>query len=205
MPETAYAQCGDLSLAYQVFGSGPIDLVFAGSFVSHVELIWTLPEAKTWFDQLGSFCRLLLFDKAGVGLSDPVPKVRSIEDRATEIEAVMEAADFGRAVIFGVSEGGPAAIVFGATRPDRVRALILTGTFPWLPFEGWDSLDRSPEEVWQGAARRASLTATSRRKSKWRDCSRSGGLRVRTGARVRHCASCFLLCDRCASSGRSNG
>lgn len=147
MVETAYAECGGLSLAYQVFGTGEIDLVFASSFVSHIELIWTLPEAKEWFDQLGSFCRVLLFDKAGVGLSDPVSKVRTIEDRAAEIEAVMDTAGFGRAVILGVSEGGPASIVFAATRPDRVASLILTGTFPCIPAEGWEGLDVDPEEL----------------------------------------------------------
>ncbi len=114
-----YARCGDISLAYQVFGDGPIDLVFATSFVSHVEMFWTLPEAKAFFDRLGLFCRVLWFDKAGVGLSDPVPKVRSLDDRAAELEAVMDAAGFGPSVIFGVSEGGPAAVVFAATRPER--------------------------------------------------------------------------------------
>jgi pimeloyl-ACP methyl ester carboxylesterase/class 3 adenylate cyclase len=145
--DTAYAPCGELSLAYQVFGDGPIDVVFAGSFVSHVELFWTLPEAKAFFDQLGTFCRVLIFDKAGVGLSDPVPKVRTIEERATEIEAVMDAAGFGPAVMFGVSEGGPAAIMFAATRTDRVTALILTGTFAWAGYADWDDLDRDPEEL----------------------------------------------------------
>ncbi|MGH2864496.1 MAG: adenylate/guanylate cyclase domain-containing protein [Solirubrobacteraceae bacterium] len=149
MPDTAYAQCGDLSLAYQVFGEGEIELVFAGSFVSHVELMWTLPEAKTWFDQLGSFCRVLLFDKAGVGLSDPVPGVRSIEDRAAELEAVMDATGFGRAVMMGVSEGGPAAIVFAAARPDRVRSLILTGTFPCMPAEDWSAVEDQPGRLVQ--------------------------------------------------------
>ena len=132
MAETSYASCGDLSIAYQVFGDGPVDLVVAGSFVSHVELFWTLPEFEAFFEQLSTFCRVLLFDKAGVGLSDPVPQVRSVDDRATEIEAVMDAVGFGKAVIFGVSEGGPAAIVFAAKRPERTRALILTGTFSRL-------------------------------------------------------------------------
>ena len=150
MPETSYAQCGDLSLAYQVFGDGDAELVFAGSFVSHVELAWTMPETKAWFDQLRSFCRILLFDKAGVGLSDPVPRVRSIDDRAAEIEAVMEAAGFKRAVIMGVSEGGPAAIVFAAARPDRVKGLILAGTFPWFGLSGWDDVDRDPQELHAG-------------------------------------------------------
>ena len=128
VPETSYASCGDLSLAYQVFGDGPVELVFVGPFVSHVELFWTLPEFKAFFDQLATFCRVVLFDKAGVGLSDPVPRVRSMDDRAAEIEAVMDAVGFGNAVLFGLSEGGPASIVFAAKRPERTRALILYGT-----------------------------------------------------------------------------
>ncbi len=147
MPQTKYAQCGDLSLAYQVFGEGPIDLVVASSFVSNVELGWGLPEVKAWYDQLSSFCRVLLFDKAGVGLSDPVPKVRSLDDRAIEIEAVMEAAGFDTGVLMGMSEGGPASILFAAMRPDRVRSLILIGTFAVFPLGGWDDLDRSPDEI----------------------------------------------------------
>jgi len=89
-----YAECGDMSLAYQVFGDGAINFVFAGSFVSHVELWWGIPETKAFFDRLSAFCRVLIFDKAGVGLSDPVTKVRTIDERAQEIEAVMDAAGF---------------------------------------------------------------------------------------------------------------
>ena len=66
--ETAYASCGDLSLAYQIFGDGPVELVFVGPMVSHIELFWTMPEYKAFFDQLATFCRVVLFDKAGVGL-----------------------------------------------------------------------------------------------------------------------------------------
>ena len=108
VPETSYASCGDLSLAYQVFGDGPVELVFAGPFVSHIELFWTVPEFKAFFDQLATFCRILMFDKAGVGLSDPVPHVRTIDERAAEIEAVMDAVGFERAALFGLSDGGPA-------------------------------------------------------------------------------------------------
>ena len=139
--------CGDLSLAYQVFGDGPVELVFVGPFVSHVELLWTLPEFKAFFEQLATFCRVLLFDKAGVGLSDPVPQVRTLDDRAAEIEAVMDAVGFGKAVLFGMSEGGPAAIVFAATRPERTRALILYGSFASLLGGGWDDLERDPAEL----------------------------------------------------------
>jgi pimeloyl-ACP methyl ester carboxylesterase len=144
--ETSYAKCGDLSLAYQVFGDGPVELVYAGSFVSHVELFWTLPEFEAFMEQLSTFCRVVLFDKAGVGLSDPVPKVRTLDDRAAEIEAVMDTVGFGKAVIFGVSEGGPAAMVFAATRPERTRALILTGTFAYTGWDGWEDLDCDPAD-----------------------------------------------------------
>lgn len=145
--ETSYAPCGDLSIAYQVFGDGPVDLVYAGSFVSHVEVFWTSPEFEAFMEQLSSFCRVLLFDKAGVGLSDPVPRVRTLDDRAAEIEAVMDAVGFGKAVLFGVSEGGPAAITFAATRPERTRALILTGTFSRVGFDGWDDMDCDPADL----------------------------------------------------------
>ena len=155
VPDTSYASCGDLSLAYQVFGDGPVELVYAGSFVSHVELAWTMPEFEAFMEQLATFCRVLLFDKAGVGLSDPVPKVRTLDDRAAEIEAVMDAVGFGKAVIFGMSEGGPAAIVFAATRPERTRALILTGTFPFTGSPG-------------------GTTSTATRPSCGRACTRDG-------------------------------
>jgi class 3 adenylate cyclase len=147
VPETSYASCGDLSLAYQVFGEGPVEFVFVGPFVSHVELFWTLPEFKAFFDQLATFCRVVLFDKAGVGLSDPVSRVRSMDDRAAEIEAVMDAVGFGRAAVFGLSEGGPASIVFAATRPERTRALILYGSLAFGGSLGWEDLERDPAEV----------------------------------------------------------
>jgi len=105
-----------------VFGDGPVELVFVGPFVTHVELFWTMPEFNAFFDQLATFCRVLLFDKAGVGLSDPIPKVRLLEERAAEIEAVMDAVGFEKPAIFGMSEGGTASsIVFAAKRSQRAR------------------------------------------------------------------------------------
>jgi class 3 adenylate cyclase len=142
-----YAPCGDLSLAYQVFGDGSVELVFVPPVVSHVELAWTAPEFKAFFDQLATFCRVLLFDKAGVGLSDPVPKVRTLDDRAAEIEAVMDAAGFRKAALFGFAEGGPASMVFAATRPERTQALILHGTTVYTGVTGWDDVERDPAEL----------------------------------------------------------
>jgi pimeloyl-ACP methyl ester carboxylesterase len=153
VPETRYARCGDLSLAYQVFGSGDVDIVVAGSFVSNVEVMWASPEFTAFFEHLGSFARVLIFDKAGVGLSDPVVKVRMIEERAEELEAVMDAAGFERAALVGLSEGGPASIVVAATHPDRVRALVLMGTYAVSPISfdvPWEeSIDRDPSEIRQ--------------------------------------------------------
>jgi pimeloyl-ACP methyl ester carboxylesterase len=144
--DTLYAPCGDLSLAYQVCGDGPVELVFVSGPVSQVEVFWALPEYKTFFEQLGTFCRVVRFDKAGIGLSDPVPQVRTLDDRAAEIEAVIDAAGFRQAVIFGLNEGGPQAIVFAATRPERTRALILGGTGSFNN-TGWDDIDRDPAEL----------------------------------------------------------
>jgi class 3 adenylate cyclase/pimeloyl-ACP methyl ester carboxylesterase len=145
--DTLYAPCGDLSLAYQVFGDGPVELVFvAPLFLGHLELYWAMPRYKAFFDQLATFCRVLVFDKAGVGLSDPVPHVRTLDERAAEIEAVMDAVGFGNAVLFALVDGGPAAIVFAATRPERTRALILASSFAVMA-TGWDDIDRDRAEV----------------------------------------------------------
>jgi pimeloyl-ACP methyl ester carboxylesterase len=106
-----------------------------------------MPEFKAFFDQLATFCRVLLFDKAGVGLSDPIPKVRLLEERAAEIEAVMDAVGFGKPVLFGMSEGGPQAIVFAAKRPERTRALILYGSCSFLIGGSWDDMECDPAEL----------------------------------------------------------
>ena len=147
MAETSYASCGDLSLAYQVFGDGPVELVFVGPFVSHVELFWTLPEFKAFFDQLATFCRVLLFDKAGVGLSDPVPKVRTLDDRAAEIEAVMDAVGFGKAAVFGMSEGGPAVHLLRGKTTGANAGVDPLRHVPVHVGVGWDDIDRDPAEL----------------------------------------------------------
>jgi class 3 adenylate cyclase/pimeloyl-ACP methyl ester carboxylesterase len=148
VPETSYAKCGDLSLAYQVFGDGPVELVYVAPQIgSHVELFWTVPEFKAFFERLATFCRVALFDPAGFGLSDPVPKVRTLDDRAAEIAAVMDAVGFGRAAIFAVGEGGLGSMVFAATQPERTRALILSGTTAYHGVTGWDDVDRDAADL----------------------------------------------------------
>jgi class 3 adenylate cyclase len=132
-PRTRYARCGDLNLAYQVKGEGPLDIVLVPSFVSNIEFSWGHPDVKAWLDRLASFARLIVFDKAGTGLSDPIPGARTLEQRVEEIEAVMEAAGSQSAALLGLSEGGPMSILFAASNPGRVKALVLFGTFVTLP------------------------------------------------------------------------
>jgi class 3 adenylate cyclase len=128
-PKTQYAKYGDLNLAYQLVGEGETDIVLVPSFVSHIEFFWAHPAIKSFFDRISSFARLLIFDKAGTGLSDPVSGIPTLEERAGEVEAVMDAAAMERAAVFGLSEGGPSAIFFAVTRPARTRALVLFGSY----------------------------------------------------------------------------
>jgi pimeloyl-ACP methyl ester carboxylesterase len=139
-PPTQYAKSGDISIAYQVVGEGPIDLVLVLGFATHIELQWEGAPFARFCDRLGSFSRLILFDKRGTGLSDPVPEVPTLEQRIDDIRAVMDAAGSERAALFGVSEGGPTSILFAATHPERATALVLHGAmartteapdYPW--------------------------------------------------------------------------
>jgi pimeloyl-ACP methyl ester carboxylesterase len=128
---TRYARSGELSIAYQVVGDGPVDLVFAPGFVSHLELAWEDPLlGSQYYERLASFCRLILFDKRGTGLSDPVPGPATLEERTDDLLAVMDAAESERAAIFGVSEGGAMAALFAATHPERTASLVLYGAWP---------------------------------------------------------------------------
>jgi pimeloyl-ACP methyl ester carboxylesterase len=130
-PETRYAKAADgVHVAYQVVGDGPVDMVFVMGWVTNVEAMWDEPNFARFLDRLASFSRLILFDKRGVGLSDRVPDDRlpDLETRMDDVRAVMDAVGSERAVVFGVSEGGPMSMVFGATYPERTIALILYGT-----------------------------------------------------------------------------
>ncbi len=130
-PETRYARSGDVHLAYQVVGDGPVDLVLFGTFVSHVELIWEDPDAADFLRRLASFSRLIIFDKRGVGMSDPVPpdSPPTLEERLGDVRAVMDAAGSDEAVLFGSSEGGQLAVLFATTYPGRTRAIVLMAAF----------------------------------------------------------------------------
>ena len=143
-PKTQYTRSGDLHIAYQVVGEGPLDLVYVPGWVSHVELAWEEPTLARFLRRLASFSRLIMFDKRGTGLSDRVPndKLPTLEERIDDLRAVMDAVDSERAAIFGFSEGGNLSAFFAATYPERTKALVLFGTFakriwssdyPWAP------------------------------------------------------------------------
>jgi pimeloyl-ACP methyl ester carboxylesterase len=127
--ETRYARSGDVHIAYQVIGDGPIDLVLFGTFVSHVELNWEDPSIAQFLHGLASFARVIVFDKRGVGMSDPAATTPTLEERMEDVRAVMDAAGSERAALFGTSEGGPLGVLFAATYPQRTLALILFATF----------------------------------------------------------------------------
>jgi serine/threonine protein kinase/DNA-binding winged helix-turn-helix (wHTH) protein/alpha-beta hydrolase superfamily lysophospholipase len=144
VPEVRYARSGDVNIAYQVIGSGPIDLVFVMGWVSHLEYFWTEPRFARFLTRLTSFSRLILFDKRGTGLSDRVPlnELPTLETRMDDVRAVMDHVGSEHAVLCGVSEGGPMCSLFAATYPEKVTALVMIGTYakriwannyPWAP------------------------------------------------------------------------
>ena len=127
----SYATSGDYSIAYQVVGDGPRDLVLIPGFMSHIELSWDCPPLARMLERLGSIARLIVFDKRGTGLSDRMPSDRppTLEERMDDVRAVMDAAESDRASILGVSEGGPMSILFAASYPERVDKLVLMNSF----------------------------------------------------------------------------
>jgi pimeloyl-ACP methyl ester carboxylesterase len=130
-PKTRYARSGDVNIAYQIAGEGPIDLVYVPGWVSNIETAWEDPHVSRFLERLTSFSRLILFDKRGTGLSDRVStsELPTLEQRMDDVRAVMDAADSERAALFGASEGGVMCALFGATYPDRTAALVLYGSY----------------------------------------------------------------------------
>ena len=131
VPKTHYAKSGGVHIAYQVVGEGPIDLVLVPEWFSHVEAAWDVAPLARMLTRLGSFCRLIMFDKGGSGLSDPVPlsELPSLEVWIEQVQAVMDAAGSERAALLGDGGGGPMAMMFAATHPERVTALVLVNSF----------------------------------------------------------------------------
>jgi len=146
LPPVRYAKSGKLNIAYQVTGQGPRDLVLISGFVSHLNLDWAEPRPAHFLERLGAFSRVIRFDKRGTGLSDRPGGLPDLETRMDDVRAVMDAANCESAILFGYSEGGPMALLFAATYPERTKALALYGTYarrlrsedyPWA---------KSPEE-----------------------------------------------------------
>ncbi|GMU43936.1 MAG: alpha/beta fold hydrolase [Xanthomonadales bacterium] len=162
IPEVHYALSGEVNIAWQSIGEGPIDLVFVMGWVSHLEYFWTEPHFARFLRRLATFARVILFDKRGTGLSDRVPleQLPTLEQRMDDVRAVMEAAGSERAVLCGVSEGGPMASLFAATYPERTIALVMMGSYarrlrcedyPWGPDEaGRDAFLEQIRREWGG-------------------------------------------------------
>ena len=142
--ETRYARSGEVSIAYQVVGEGPFDLVYVPGWVSNIDLMWDEPGYAAFLERLASFSRLIIFDKRGTGLSDQVPldQLPTLEQRMDDVRAVMDAAGSARAALLGHSEGGNMCVLFSATYPERTSALVLVGCYakrirsvdyPWAP------------------------------------------------------------------------
>jgi pimeloyl-ACP methyl ester carboxylesterase len=147
-PDTRYARAGDISVAYQVVGDGPRDLVLVPGFVSNVELAWEHPPYERFMRRLSASARVIVFDKRGSGLSDPVDHAATIEDRVDDIRAVMDAAGSERADVFGWSEGATMAAVFAASFPERVGSLVLYGAYArGTPAAGYPGA--VPRHVWE--------------------------------------------------------
>lgn len=156
MPETRYARSGEVNIAYQVVGQGQRDLVYVPGWVSNIEVMWEEPTLAHFLRRLASFSRLIIFDKRGTGLSDPVPldELPTLEVRMDDVRAVMDAAGSRRATLLGHSEGGNMCILFAASFPDRTESLILTGSYakrtyaevyPWAPT--WEERKEGVEQT----------------------------------------------------------
>jgi class 3 adenylate cyclase len=150
IPGTRYARAADGdSIAYQVVGDGPFDLVYVPGFISHVELAWAEPSIGRFYERLATFSRLILFDKRGTGLSDPIAGPQPLEERVDDVRAVMDAAGSERAALVGLSEGIAMAAVFAATHPQRTSALVLLG-----PILGGSVEQHPAGDAWADACRR---------------------------------------------------
>ena len=148
LPSTHYVKSDDVHIAYQVLGEGSFDLLVVPGFISNVEAIWQSPDQSMFFRRLASFCRVILFDKRGTGMSDRGSQIFTLEQRMHDVQAILDEVGSERAALFGMSEGGPMSLLYAATYPDRTSALVLYGSYakrswaPDYPF-GWK------DEQWQ--------------------------------------------------------
>jgi pimeloyl-ACP methyl ester carboxylesterase len=185
VPETRYAKSGDVNIAYQVVGDGPLDLVHVPGWVSNVEAMWEQPTMATLLGRLASFSRLILFDKRGTGLSDRVPndQLPTLEQRMDDVRAVLDATGSERTALFGHSEGGNMCVLFAATYPERTTALVTLGVYakrirsddyPWAPTaEEREANARDAEERWGRLSARTSSTTRPAASGTSRSCRAS--------------------------------
>ncbi|TJV39463.1 MAG: alpha/beta fold hydrolase [Mesorhizobium sp.] len=148
-PETHYVKSGGVSVAYQVTGGGPFDLVYVQGWVSNLDYAWESPRLTHVLRRLGSFCRLVRIDKRGTGLSDRNVGFPTLQERADDVRAVLDAIGSRRTVLFGSSEGGVLCMLFAATYPERTEALILHGAYAqglWSPDYPWAKTREEMEE-----------------------------------------------------------
>src|SRR5262245_27506055 len=148
MPETRYTKSGDVHIAYQVMGSGPLDLVLVPGFVTHLDLQLENAWCLRFFERFSSFCRLILFYKRGTGLSDRVTTVPTLEERMDDVRTVMDAVYSEKAALVGYSEGGPMCVLFSATYPQRTSSLVLYAAMArvaWAPDNPWGRTDQETE------------------------------------------------------------
>ena len=180
-PQTRFARAGDISIAYQVLGDAPRDLILVPGWVSNVEVCWEWPTHARFLSRLASFSRLILFDKRGTGLSDRVSEMPTLETRMDDVRAVMDAVGSQHAALFGSSEGGPMCALFAATYPDRTSALIMHASFarvtpapgyPWgRPDAEWETFIEQAARDWGTAVgietRAPSLAHDERFRESW--------------------------------------
>ena len=204
LPETKYAKSGDYHIAYQAIGTGPLDLVFIHGWISHIEHMWEEPRVARFLDRLASFSRLILLDKRGTGLSDPVPldRLPTLEERMDDIRAVLDAVGSERAAFLGTSEAGALSLLFSATYPSRTTALVFLNSFARLayapdypqgiPAEHAQRLLQAIEEGWgKGVAFEALVASQADNASMKSWWARYQRLAASPGAAVRLLQSAF--------------
>lgn len=177
--ETKYAKSGNVNIAYQVAGNGPIDLVIVMGWVSNVEYSWEEPSLSNFLTRLSSFSRLIIFDKRGTGLSDRVSELPTLEQRMDDVRAVLDAVGSKTASLFGISEGGPMCALFAATYPERISALIIYGSYakriwdpeyPWAPTrEEREKVYKEVEMGWGGPVGIESLAPSAKNDERFRN------------------------------------
>ena len=175
-PETHYARSGNVYVAYQAFGEGPLDLVIVPGGLSNIEYGWEFESWQNYYRTLASFARVLLFDKRGTGISDPMLTAPSLEERMDDVRAVMDAVGSERAALLGSLDGAAIAALFAATHPERTAALTLNNPFVrgrWAPDYQWGSRDE-PESAGSVAA-----TFVTREGGRRGDCRNHSGSRRR--------------------------